>query len=306
MKKKTIKGDWMKIAIIGGGAIGLLFATYLSNNHVVAILCRRQEQVERILQKGVTIERDHHNIHAQVHATTDWRELSAFDWIIVTVKQYDIQSVLAELEKNIFTKANLLFVQNGMGHIEYISKLIHEHIFVATVEHGVSKINDNMAKLNGLTRTNIAAYRGESRRYEQLQTREFPFLLHSNYELMLQRKLVINAVINPLTALFRVTNGQLITNPYFKKIMNELYDEIILCLPKIKEVVTISDVEHICQATHTNQSSMLKDIIHQRPTEVEAILGYIRNKAREKQLNLPLTHFLYDSIKGLEQSTGAS
>src|SRR5699024_8556284 len=129
--------------------------------------------------------------------------------------------------------------------------------------------------------------------------REFPFLLHSNYELMLQRKLVINAVINPLTALFRVTNGQLITNPYFKKIMNELYDEIILCLPKIKEVVTISDVEHICQATHTNQSSMLKDIIHQRPTEVEAILGYIRNKAREKQLNLPLTHFLYDSIKGL-------
>lgn len=296
----------MKIAIIGGGAIGLLFASYLSSNHEITILCRRQDQVDRILHKGVTIEREHHYFRTQVHATTDWSEISSFDWIIITVKQYDIQSILGEIEKNISTRANLLFVQNGMGHIEYISKFIHEHIFVATVEHGVSKINDHTAKLNGLTQTNIAAYRGESAPYKQLHTEEFPFLLHSDFEHMLQRKLIINALINPLTALFRVTNGQLISNRNFKKIMNELYDEIMLCFPKMKEVVTISDVERICQSTHTNQSSMLKDIIHQRPTEIDAILGYISNIAREKQLHLPLTYFLYDSIKGLEQSSGAS
>lgn len=296
----------MRIAIVGGGAIGLLFASYLSNNHEVTILCRRQEQVEKILHKGVKIEKNNHDIYSHIYATTDWYEIATFDWIIVTVKQYDLQAVLMELEKHISTQASLLFVQNGMGHIEYISQLMHENIFVATVEHGVSKKNDYMAKLNGLTQTNIATYRGEGKRYEQLHTEEFPFLLHSDYELMLQRKLLINAIINPLTALFRVTNGELTTNHHFKKNMSELYDEIILCLPKIKEVVTISDIERICQSTHANQSSMLKDIINQRPTEIDAILGYIRNIAMEQQLNLPLTHFVYDSIKGLEFSTGAS
>ena len=43
----------MRIGIIGGGAIGLLFANYLSEKHDVTIYTRTQEQAELLNRDGL-------------------------------------------------------------------------------------------------------------------------------------------------------------------------------------------------------------------------------------------------------------
>ena len=43
----------MRIGIIGGGAIGLLFANYLSENHDVTIFTRTKEQAELLNRDGL-------------------------------------------------------------------------------------------------------------------------------------------------------------------------------------------------------------------------------------------------------------
>jgi len=45
-----IGGGFMRIGIIGGGAIGLLFACYLSKSNQVTLYCRTNEQVRLISQ----------------------------------------------------------------------------------------------------------------------------------------------------------------------------------------------------------------------------------------------------------------
>lgn len=47
----------MRIAIIGGGAIGLLFAHYLNENHEVRVYIRNDSQLQKLRIKGLTIER---------------------------------------------------------------------------------------------------------------------------------------------------------------------------------------------------------------------------------------------------------
>ena len=49
---------------------------------------------------------------------------------------------------------------------------------------------------------------------------------------------------------------------------------------------------------------MLKDIEEKRPTEVDAILGYVLEKSREKGIDTPLVNGLYYMIKGKEYSEG--
>ena len=117
---------------------------------------------------------------------------------------------------------------------------------------------------------------------------------------MVVEKVIINSVINPLTAIYKITNGELIKNPHFMKNMRDLYNEI-------SSVIMISDkceswnrIVEVCERTAKNRSSMLKDIEEGRQTEIDAILGFIINEGASKKISLKLTPFLYDAIKGLE------
>ncbi|MCT8139034.1 hypothetical protein H1D32_15800 [Anaerobacillus sp. CMMVII] len=112
------------------------------------------------------------------------------------------------------------------------------------------------------------------------------------------KKLVVNGVVNPLTAIFKVTNGELLTNPYYFQLMRKIFEEI-------SSVFSCNDLEwqriiEVCKKTSQNRSSMLSDIEAKRETEIEAITGYILDKAALQNKELPLNQFIYNSIKGLE------
>lgn len=290
----------MKIAIVGGGAIGLLFASYLNRKHEVILLCRREEQVRDLQQHHLTIEAQATKRIEKVYATSKWEEINNVDLIILAVKQYDLQSMMTTFSKNINPQIPLLFLQNGMSHLQLLQTTPYEHIFIGSVEHGVSKMNDYHIQVNGIGKTNLALYRGNNERiYELLDLKDFPFVFMEDYEQVLLRKLIVNAVINPLTALYQVKNGELLHNSYYHRCMSELFTEIIECFPQLNDMM-ISDIEHICKITKNNQSSMYKDLLAVKKTEIDAIVGYIIEVAKENQKKIPLTTFIYHSIKGIE------
>src|SRR5690606_69523 len=103
-------------------------------------------------------------------------------------------------------------------------------------------------------------------------------------------KLVANAVINPLTAIFQVTNGTLLTNDYLFKLMRNLFHETVRVL-ELEEQKLWDYVVTICKQTAKNQSSMLRDIQAKRRTEIDAISGYIIERAKEQGINVPYTIF---------------
>lgn len=121
-------------------------------------------------------------------------------------------------------------------------------------------------------------------------------LLQAQFE-----KLIINAVINPLTVVFDCLNGQLSEQPKFEQWMRLLLYEAAIIVRSLPEVRDDSDsrkrfwparleemVLHVASMTAENQSSMLQDIRARKETEINYINGYL--VARGEQLGLNCDH----------------
>lgn len=295
----------MKIAIIGGGSLGLLFAHYLNQFHEVCIYVRSKEQEQALLSEGLVFEKNGQSIVDSVNSAllSAWKGQE--DLTIIAVKQYHLENVLRKIKEAVpCYSGSLLFLQNGMGHLKKLKDVSASQIYVGAVEHGAKKekVNHVIHTGNGVTR--IAVYKGHS--IEMMNelaiefSAAFPFIFENDYEDMLVKKLIVNSVINPLTAILNVRNGELLDNPYYHRLFMKMYKEISSVLHTEDQEETFAYLEKICRKTAANRSSMLQDLDEKRPTEVDAILGFILEKAGEMGASAPMLEFFYHSIKGKE------
>ncbi|ALC91088.1 hypothetical protein AM500_15780 [Bacillus sp. FJAT-18017] len=295
----------MRIAVIGGGSIGLLFAAYLQNRFDVLLYTRTIEQAEAINKSGITIRRGNEPFNAKVVAKPLAVGLPNVDLAIIAVKQYHLESVLMQLDGI----PNVLFLQNGMGHLKFFEKLTGCNIFVGSVEHGALREGPAFVSHNGIGVTKAAVVKGDGELLKELAAisrTNFPFLVEEDYYMMLASKLSANAVINPLTAILRVQNGELITNSYFEKMLEDVFAEVVDILGFKDKAGQLKLVKEICKKTAENRSSMLKDIESGRMTEVDAILGYLLEQAGDMGKSVPLITAFYHMIKGIEWGQGGN
>lgn len=293
----------MKVGIVGGGAIGLFFAASLAKWFPVTLFTRTEEQADLINKQGITVEEEGtKSVHFVQALPVDKLHEHEQEYIFVAVKQYKLSRVLSMLEKSRPHEA-LVFLQNGMSHLNSLTKLAHEHIYVAAVEHGIFKSDPARIHVRGRGKTNLAVFRGNQQAIEEMieQTKtSFPFRWCDDYEKMLLGKMAANTVINPLTAILRVTNGELVSNPYYLEMAKKVYQEFFAVFANKLNAKSWEEIVHICRTTAGNRSSMLKDIESGRPTEIDAILGYVLSQAAKKEIQLPIIEALYHMIKGLE------
>ncbi len=114
---------------------------------------------------------------------------------------------------------------------------------------------------------------------------------------LLWKKLATNCAINPLTALHRCANGELVnmdneTNITMNGIIREvsrvaLLDATDRGLPdeSIQELQyerLLSFVSSVIQDTANNKSSMLQDVLAERETEIDYLNGFVARMARER------------------------
>jgi ketopantoate reductase len=148
-------------------------------------------------------------------------------------------------------------------------------------------------------------------------------------EQLLWKKLAANCVINPLTALFHCTNGELLLEPSFPPLQQALLEEVaavmtgtmvqkndpeshkgggaqslstIISAPPPGEAVTVlrDFVAQVIRDTRDNKSSMYQDIIRGQKTEIEHLNGYVVRKGRELGLECPANEDLHQRIRELE------
>ena len=191
-----------------------------------------------------------------------------------------------------------------MGHLPLLAKLTNRKRFVGVVEHGALKQSNTKVCHTGVGIVKIAAYcrqinEADQKMMRSWHQRHFPIAFVTDSYQMLAEKLVTNAVINPLTAIFRVKNGELMRNPYFFQLMRQLFNETVAVLD-VEADKLWDHVRNVCQQTGENQSSMLRDIRLKRRTEIDAISGYILQLAEEQGKTLPITSFIVSAVKGLE------
>lgn len=293
----------MDIGIIGAGSLGLLYSYYLSKRNTITLYTNHKQQSEEINSKGISMLKN--GIYSNVGLFASHSRTYHEPLLIVTVKQYDLNAVISELVK--LTPRTILFLQNGMGHLPCLNRLTSHNIILGIVEHGACRINKHSVEHTGVGQTKIAYYSRSNNGIKVIDyllaehNPNFPFDLKEDWKIVLSEKLVVNATINPLTAILQVKNGALLDNPHFYSLFKNIFKEIIQVLELMEYEESLwTHTQGICKNTAQNESSMYRDIVLRKQTEIDAILGYLIHQASENKTDIPLITFLYHTIKGIE------
>jgi ketopantoate reductase len=118
-------------------------------------------------------------------------------------------------------------------------------------------------------------------------------------------KATANAAINPLTALWRVSNGELLANADRRALLHTLAHEAAAVATVRGVTLPFEDplayVEEVCRATAANRSSMLQDIERGRPTEIDSINGVIVAEGGRLDVATPVNMTVWRLIRGLRE-----
>jgi 2-dehydropantoate 2-reductase len=295
----------MDVAIIGAGSIGLLFASYLSSVFNVTLYTRTFEQADEIQRNALHLKKGGQQLKVYVKALPFSIWEGTEDFTIIAVKQHQLKAVLAKIMDLPLQPKNLFFLQNGMGHLALLKEISADNIFIGSVEHGALKMNAFTVCHNGAGLIKAAVFRGDPGQLHFFTSNvppEFPIEITTDYYQMLINKLIINAAINPLTAILGVKNGDLLENEFYFLALKNLFDEIIYILDIDLPIQQFEQIISVCKNTAENRSSMLRDIEAKRTTEVESILGFLIKEAERQDKKAPQITSLYYLIKGKEST----
>jgi 2-dehydropantoate 2-reductase len=119
----------------------------------------------------------------------------------------------------------------------------------------------------------------------------------------LWRKLVVSAAINPVSSLLGVPNGALLDDSEALQVMRAAALEVV-AVAAAEGVDLGPDAaelpEAVAQATASNHSSMLQDLDRGRPTEIDAISGFVAERAMALGLAAPVNAWLWRQVQRLE------
>jgi 2-dehydropantoate 2-reductase len=132
--------------------------------------------------------------------------------------------------------------------------------------------------------------------------------LSNQWRTTILQKLLVNAVINRLTALLRVRNGELLDSEERMNLMRGLFDESFGILSDFG--LTESDrlwdrVVQVCRSTRDNESSMLQDVNLRKATEIDFINGAIRDMAIGQGKAAPWNEIVTALVQAIHHSKGS-
>ncbi len=300
-----VESPAMKIVVVGPGAIGCLFAALLKEaGNDVTLLDKEPERARRISQTGIRIEGIGGARTVPIAAEADPSVIGAADFVCICVKSYDTLSAVKHALPLIGPRTAVVSLQNGLGNAEQIAGVAGaEKVICATTSQGSTSLGAGHVRHAGLAPTFVAPFTGSKRAAEFVKTLNKSGIeaqLLDNAAAMLWSKAVVNAAINPVTAIWKVPNGQVIERADLRKIAFDAAEEAEN-VARAKGVSLLFDkaaaeVESVCRKTRDNISSMLQDVRRGRRTEIDAINGVIVKEGRNLGMKAPVNEMLVERV----------
>jgi len=296
----------VKLLVVGAGAVGSLFAARLAAAGYDVELTARPEHVSAIRAQGLRVEGTTPGTYHPI-ALGSLAEAASPDAVLVTVKTFDLAETASALGRRFPLLPPTLLPQNGL-HVERsfadalppaVRSGVPRAVVRAINSIPVTLVGPGVIRQAGVGQLLLRDPGSGGREAEAtaefvelLRRAELPVRLVVDFERELWRKALVNAAINPVTAIRRVPNGRLLEPPF--------RDEAIALLREAQRAAAAAgvpfsddeaerDFERVARATAENRSSMLQDLDRGRPTEIDAISGEIVRTAGGHGIDLPRT-----------------
>ena len=289
----------MRIAVLGAGAMGRLFAAKLAAANDVLLLVRSQEKAEAVRAGGITVhEQDGGVFTAHPGAAVAGDVSEAVDLIVVFVKSMDTRAALDSCRGMIGENTCVPTLQNGGGHEETLAEYVPmARVLIGTTQHNASIREDGGVFHGGSGHTVIGSPLGESAAAQAaaraFADAGFDVEASANVREAVWRKLLTNASLSALTGVFRSPMG----------FVTESGSAWALCERLIREAVAVAAADGVrfdaeakiaeVRAVGVNGpegiTSICADLRNGRLTEADTITGSVVRAARRLGVDAP-TH----------------
>ena len=297
----------MRFVVYGAGALGSLVAARLASattpeTHDV-VLVGRKTHVDAIKAVGLEVsgKTSLHvtDIDARIDAPSD-----APDYVLLTCKAYDTAEASAALQ-HYGDRCAFVSLQNGLGNEETLAKRL-PRVIGAVINQGVTFVEPGKVFHAGVGETELGPHTG-------VDVKDVDRLAHAFNEaglsarrvddirLRIWHKAILNAAVNPITALLSKRTGELVADPHLENAMSVVVNECATiasaCGITIDPGDVMAKIDAVARATRDNKSSMLQDLERGRRTEIEAINGAMVERAARHGVPAPANQLLASLIR---------
>ena len=298
------------ILIAGTGAMACLFAGRLAQAGIpVTMLGTWTDGIAAIQKNGVSvIDINDNKSSYPVTATNDVSRCAGAQYALVLVKSWQTWRAARQLRECMIQDGVVLTLQNGIGNREALAQTLGaKRVALGVTTLGAYLVGPGRTKLAGEGVVTLGIHSRLGPLADMLRKAGFLVENDPDPDVLLWGKLVINAAINPLTALLRVPNGEILKRPTARSLMVSVAREAAavavaqgIRLPYPDPVVA---TETIARRTANNRSSMLMDVERGAPTEIDAICGAVIRAGEQVGVPTPANLTVWQVVKALTTSS---
>jgi 2-dehydropantoate 2-reductase len=299
----------MKIAIVGTGAMGSVYAGILGDagNEVWAVDVWA-EHVEAMRTRGLIVEGASGNRTVRIEATSDPAEVGVCDLVVISTKAVDVVAAAAAAKPLLGPDTVVLPIQNGLGSADRIAAILgDERVAIGVVGgFGASMVEPGhvhhegweLVRLGERHRTATARIRRIAKTWADAG---FRVQVYDDVDELVWEKLICNVCFSATCAILERPIRGVLDDAAAWQVASR-------CAKEAYEVarargITLGFDDPIAYARAFGQKipdarpSMLLDVLAGRPCEIDVINGAIPPVARELGLTAPVNETVTALVK---------
>lgn len=300
----------MKIAIIGPGAMGMLYGGYLSKRNDVTMVGRDPLKMDEISRQGIFIEENNGDINNyKVKATINAEAVGVADLVVVFVKAYTTSQALDAAKSIIGPKTIVMTLQNGLGNEKSLTEYAaRENIIVGNTNQGSSRKSNTTVRHSGLGDTFLGVVDGDVERFEYIREEfaecGFPCVSSNDVKKLIWNKLMINASSSVLSGVLQMPQGYVVRDKFAWGIARRLITE--MCQVAAADGYFFDADEQIdriqkhLEAAPDGLTSIYNDIKNGNMTEVSVINGAVAALAKKYNISAVTHELIVELVHSLE------
>jgi 2-dehydropantoate 2-reductase len=312
MNSDRTNGDG-SVLVVGTGALATLFAARLARSGAqVTVLGTWPEGLSALRREGARlVDAGGREQRYPVAVSANSRDLPSFRFALVLVKSWQTERAARDLTACLAPDGLALTLQNGLGNRERLAtRLGPQRVALGSTTTGASLLGPGLAKPGGEGKIAVETHERLQALACMLESAGFELEVLKDASAVIWRKLVINTAINPLTALLRIPNGQLLERPSARALMRALATETAAVATaegiRFGRRSAVTAVEDVAMRTAANHSSMFQDVQRGAPTEIDAICGAVALAGSRHGLPTPLNQICLRLVRALTETPQAA
>jgi len=296
----------MKIMVTGIGGVGGYLASVLCANYTGVTLIARKKRKESLQKNGLILHSDYFGEHAAYpHITDDPASTGIQDIIFVCVKNYSLEAAVSAILPCIADHTIIVLVLNGVDHAAAARKLIKTgHIVDSTMYINAAYNSDYSIRQMGkfarifIGSDNVSC---NEKVYTLLDHPGLKCRIAEDIQVELWNKYITNCAYNVITAYYESTIGEVFKNPQrlaeFRILIEEAYAVGKGVGVNLDADLTDTIFQRVAeQKNKDTTSSLARDIIARRQSELDTFSGYLLRTANELNIPVPLSEKFYHEI----------